>query len=196
LLKERSPRAYQESLTRVLNEVRNLNNVVNGLLELARADTGTSNTFRKVRIDEVLWDSQAYVLQKNPAYKVDIRYDKIPDNEEELQLMGDETLLRTAFTNLMDNACKYSDNHRVEVLLDVSADAMKVHFQDQGVGISNEHLPQLFNTFYRVASTQSTQGYGIGLALVKRIIDIHQGQIDITSQPGTGSTFTVSLPLI
>ncbi|WP_247235097.1 HAMP domain-containing sensor histidine kinase [Telluribacter sp. SYSU D00476] len=195
LLKERSPAAYEESLTRVLNEVRNLNDVVNGLLELARAESGTSGTFQKVRIDEVLWDSQAQVLHKNPEYKVEIRYEKIPDNVEELQLMGDETLLRTAFTNLMDNACKYSGNHRVEVLLEVGADTLSIHFQDQGVGISEEQLPQLFNTFYRGSTAQNTPGYGIGLALVKRIIDIHQGQIHITSQPGTGSTFTVKLPL-
>ncbi|WP_247235098.1 sensor histidine kinase KdpD [Telluribacter sp. SYSU D00476] len=195
LLKERSPEAYQESLTRVLNEVRNLNDVVNSLLELARADSGTSTALHKVRIDEILWEAQAQVLNKNPEYKVEIQFENMPDNEEDLQVIGNEILLRTAFTKLTDNACKYSDNHRVEVLLEVGTDTIRVHFQHQGVG-SEEQLPQQLTTFYGESAAQDTHSDGLSLVLVKRIIDIHQGQIDITSRPGAGSTFTIRLPLI
>ncbi|GAB3181701.1 sensor histidine kinase [Telluribacter humicola] len=194
LMKKRTGEAYEETLKRVLEEVRNLNSVVNGLLEMARTESNVSTSFRKIRVDEVLWQAQTQVMQKNAEYKVEIQYDEIPENEEDLQLEGDETLLRTAFTNLMENACKYSENRKVEVLLEVKEKTIRVHFKDQGVGISEEHLPQLFDTFYRVSSVQNTHGFGIGLALVKRIVDMHQGQIHVNSSLGVGSTFIVSLP--
>lgn len=193
LMKQRQEEVYRETLSRVLDEVRHLNDVVNGLLELARMDGGVTNALRKIRVDEVLWQAQTHVMQKHTRYEVEIRYEHIPDNEEELQLAGDEMLLRTAFINLMENACKYSDNHRVEVLLEVN-EAIHVHFRDEGIGISAEHLPFLFDTFYRATPTHSTQGYGIGLALVKRIVDMHHGHIQVTSSPGAGSTFVVTLP--
>ncbi|HEV7349522.1 sensor histidine kinase [Telluribacter sp.] len=196
LLNERSNEVYRESLKRILNEVKSLNGVVNGLLELARADTGVSASFKKIRIDEILWLAQSHVMQKDQNYSVEIKFEHFPETEEELLLRGDQTLLEMAFANLMENACKYSENKRVEVLLEVQPKMVKVHFKDQGIGIGKEHLPQLFDTFYRINSTQSPQGYGIGLALVKRIIDLHHGQIDLTSEPGVGSTFVISFPLI
>ncbi len=83
--------------------------LVNRLLELARKaeEKAFKVTFSKIRVDEVLWQAKASIQQKTPVM-LRIHYDKIPDNEEQLKRFGDESLLRTAFLNLMDNACKYS----------------------------------------------------------------------------------------
>jgi signal transduction histidine kinase len=196
LMKERTSAAYQEALTGVLDEVKNLNELVNGLLELARTDAGSTTTFRKIRVDEILWQAQSHIIQKNPGYQVEVNFDHEPEDEEQLLLMGDDTLIRTVFINLMENACKYSQNHQVEVLIEANDQELVIHFQDHGVGIAPEHIPFLFDTFYRISSTQDQKGYGIGLALAKRIVSMHKGSIQISSEPDIGSDFTVKLPVI
>lgn len=195
LMKEREGAVYREALSSVLEEVRSLNEMVNQLLELARTEEGVLlKSYAKVRLDEVLWQAQDFLKQKNQQYQVVIKYDRVPTGESEISILGDETLLRTAFTNLMENACKYSENNRVEVHLDAYDDLIVLHFVDQGVGISSEDIPFLFNTFYRSERIMDRKGYGIGLALTKRIVDIHKGSIKIESVLGEGSDFIVQFP--
>lgn len=195
LMKERDQSYYEEALKGIMSEAREMTELVNRLLELARTEEHAFRvTFSKIRVDEVLWQAKAYVEQKNPGYEVFIHYDKIPENEEELQRYGDESLLKTAFLNLMDNACKYSDNKTVNVYLEAKRDLITISFKDRGTGIAQEEIPYLFDTFYRSATTMSKAGYGIGLALTKRIITMQGGSIDVVSEVGTGTTFIVTFP--
>ncbi|WP_254411691.1 sensor histidine kinase [Dyadobacter diqingensis] len=195
LMKARSGEYYEEALKGILDEVKEMNELVNRLLELARTEEHAFRvTFSKIRIDEVLWQAQAFVQQKNPGYQVHIHYDQIPDNEELLLRYGDESLLKTAFVNLMDNACKYSDNQSVEVFLEIHKDLIKISFKDVGIGIAASELPYVFDTFYRSATTMSKAGYGIGLALTKRIITMQGASIDVESKVGLGSTFILKFP--
>jgi signal transduction histidine kinase len=195
LMKARNVEYYEEALRGILDEVKEMNELVSRLLELARTEEHAFRvTFSKIRIDEVLWQAQASIQQKNPDYHVHINYDQIPENEEELLRYGDESLLRTAFMNLMDNACKYSDNHTVNVFLEVDKDLIKISFNDVGMGIAATELPYVFDTFYRSATTMSKAGYGIGLALTKRIITMQGASIDVESKVGHGSTFILKFP--
>jgi signal transduction histidine kinase len=195
LMKARSGEYYEEALKGILDEVKEMNELVNRLLELARTEEHAFRvTFSKIRIDEVLWQAQAFVQQKNPGYQVHIHYDQIPDNEELLLRYGDESLLKTAFVNLMDNACKYSDNQSVEVFLEIHKDLIKISFKDVGIGIAASELPYVFDTFYRSATSMSKAGYGIGLALTKRIITMQGASIDVESKVGLGSTFILKFP--
>jgi signal transduction histidine kinase len=190
LMKERSSANYQDALIGILEEVKEMNELVNRLLELARTDEQAfKGTFSKIRVDEVLWQAQTSVLQKHPDYTVHITYGDIPDDETELKRFGDESLLRTAFINLMDNACKYSDNKSADIFLEVEKHVIKIAFKDSGVGIAPEDLPFIFDTFYRSATTLNKAGYGIGLALTKRILTMHGATIEIISHAGRGSTF-------
>jgi len=195
LMKERSPEYYDEALKGILEEVKEMNELVSRLLELARTEEHAFRvTFSKIRIDEVLWQAQASIQQKNPGYNVHITYDQIPEKEDELLRYGDESLLRTAFMNLMDNACKYSENNTVNVFLEVRKDLIKISFKDVGMGIAAEELPYVFDTFYRSATTMSKAGYGIGLALTKRIITMQGANIEVQSKVGLGSTFILKFP--
>ncbi|MBE9464930.1 sensor histidine kinase [Dyadobacter subterraneus] len=195
LMKARNVEYYEEALKGILEEVKEMNELVSRLLELARTEEHAFRvTFSKIRIDEVLWQAQASIQQKNPGYQVHINYDQIPENEEELLRYGDESLLRTAFMNLMDNACKYSDNHSVNVFLEIHKDLIKISFKDVGMGIAAAELPYVFDTFYRSATTMSKAGYGIGLALTKRIINMQGASIEVESKVGLGSTFTLKFP--
>ena len=195
LMKERTPEEYKEGMQSALEEVRSMNQIVNQLLELARTEEGVLlKSYQKVRLDEVLWQAHESVMQKNPAYEVAVEYDKVPEGENEIAILGEETLLRTAFTNLMENGCKYSENQKTSVHLDYDAHSIILHFRDEGVGIAAVDIPFLFDTFYRSEGTKNRQGYGIGLALTKRIIDIHKGTIEVESVLGAGSDFMVRFP--
>lgn len=196
LMKDRTSEVYKETLNGVLEEVKDLNHLVNGLLELANTEGGTiSNTFHKVRIDEVLWQAQSYVTTQNPDCIVKFDYGIIPDDENDLLRWGDETLLRTAFVNLIENGCKYSNNQQVDVSMEVEKELITLHFIDKGNGIPEKDIPFLFDTFFRGVATQDKKGYGIGLALTKRIVTMHGGALEVASIVGKGSDFMIKFPL-
>ncbi|MCF2487005.1 HAMP domain-containing sensor histidine kinase [Dyadobacter sp. CY347] len=195
LMKDRATEEYKVALKGIWSEAREMNELVSRLLELARTEEHAFRvTFSKIRVDEVLWQAKASVQQKNPGYEVHIHYDNIPEDEEQLKRYGDESLLKTAFMNLMDNACKYSSDGTVNVFLEIQKDLIKIYFKDVGIGIAPDELPYIFDTFYRSATTISKAGYGIGLALTKRIINMQGASIEVESVMGAGTTFILKFP--
>ena|GEM_PF-5557802 len=108
----------------------------------------------------------------------------------------DEKLLRQMLTNLLTNAVKYSPSGG-RVTLALAWDEHQVTFQvnDEGIGISSEDQVHLFEEFYRASNVSNLPGTGLGLAIVKNAVDLHQGTIQVTSQPAVGTTFTIQLPL-
>ncbi len=112
---------------------------------------------------------------------------------------GDNNLLEQVFINLIDNAIKYSNaNSTVEISFESRRGLCIINVRDQGFGIAAEHLPRLFERFYRVDKARSRQlgGTGLGLAIVKHIVKLHKGTVSVTSIEGQGSVFTVSLPAV
>jgi len=193
LMQPRSSSEYQHTLEGVLEEGRKMNNLVNGLLELARVNADVSTlTFGPVRVDELLWQARGFVVSKDPAYQIDIEYQSLPEREEDLMMPGEESLLRTAFQNLIENGCKYSPNHRVEIGLLAESDKIHLTFTDHGYGIPPQDVPHIFEPFFRSENTVGIIGHGIGLALTHRIITLHQGQIDVSSVVGQGTTFRIT----
>lgn len=196
-LQARSADDYESTLDGLLDEVKNMIRLVNGLLELARAssDVVTLN-YQPVRIDELLWQAQSQLVSKNPDYQIDIDFDNLPDREEDLVVNGEESLLQTAFQNLMENGCKYSSDKSVSVRLSFDKGWVRLIFSDQGYGISEKDLPHIFEPFYRSEMTMTVKGHGIGLALTRRIIELHRGHIKVESTVGKGTTFRITLPIL
>jgi len=119
------------------------------------------------------------------------------DCPECLQLEINAPLLEQAFLNLIDNAVKYSEPEKVIRVEVLQADGeVLVRVRDQGCGIAEEHLPRLFERFYRVDKARSRKigGTGLGLAIVKHIAKAHHGRVSVQSKVGEGSIFTVHLP--
>jgi len=195
LLQKRTSDSYQDTIKETIDEVKKMRDLVNGLLELARLNSDTSQfSFQTLRVDDLLWQAREMVISHEPAYDIQIEFDEFPDEDSSLEIQGDVALLQTALMNLMENGCKYSENKQVKIKLHVQTNGIRIAFIDQGIGISENDLVHIFEPFYRAGITQNRKGYGVGLALTERIIKLHQGFIRVTSQVSKGSQFVVILP--
>ena len=119
-------------------------------------------------------------------------------SDEEVMFFGDRKQLVMAISNLLENAINYSpERTSVNVVLRKTNGVAEIAISDQGVGIAEADLERIFERFYRVDSARSreTGGTGLGLSIVKHVISNHGGDVQVWSSPGTGSTFTVLLPL-
>ncbi len=196
LAQRRSPEEYEKALNSLLEDARALVSLTNGLLNLAQFNIDRQrDQFRPVRADEVLFAAQQELGKSRPGYHFQIEYGSMPDEESQLQIKGDEMLLKTAFLNLMDNACKFSDDKSVKITFIAKLRSIEISFEDKGIGIPGEDLKKIFMPFYRAGNARAhTQGHGIGLSLSHRIVELHGGTIEIHSVVGQGSDFRVIFP--
>jgi signal transduction histidine kinase len=194
LLMERSSEDYRRAVASVLEDMRSLNKLSNRLLLLAQADNASAMAgFAPVRIDEILWQARSELLRNHKENIVDVSMVEVED-ERYMQVAGVENLLRSLIFNLMENGCKYSPEHRVEVGLQVSNGNIDLEFRDQGIGIPEEEKERIFSPFFRGSNTAGHHGHGIGLSLVRRILDLHGGSVTFAPNNGAGTVFRVSLP--
>jgi signal transduction histidine kinase len=195
LMKARTDEEYKNTLILVLNEIKNLNLLSNKLLLLAQtSDKSNDLNFTKVRIDDTLWKAQKEVLTRNENYSIEIIFEEGIDDDSKLSVVGNELLLKTAIANLMDNACKYSENHRAEIRLNAQDKTLSIKFTDHGIGISQEEIKLIFQPFFRSKNAFYVAGHGIGLSLVEKIVTQHKGTIQVDSEIGKGSVFTLYFP--
>ena len=197
LLNNRSQEDYKEVINSVLDDIKHLNRLSNRLLLLAQ--TTAADREQKMalqRADELIWQAKEDLLKHNPDFVINIDLDESLDDESKLTIRGDEQLMRTAMSNLIENGCKYSADHRSHVFMTSSQFGLTLIFRDQGIGIPQRDLTNIFEPFYRGSNTTNIKGHGIGLSMVKGIVKLHNGLIQVTSEEGKGTTVTVNLPLI
>ncbi|MFH1936875.1 MAG: HAMP domain-containing sensor histidine kinase, partial [Bacteroidota bacterium] len=196
-LKERTLEEYIRLIQSVLEDIITLGNTANRLLLLTMTDTDSYQvSMGLVRVDELLWEAQAELQKTHPGYKIVIRFEGKFDAEQYLSIKGNDQLLRIAFLNLIENGCKYSENQRVEVILEHRDSLIQFSFRDKGVGIPKEEQELVFEPFYRAKNVSHMQGSGLGLSLVRRITRLHGGSISLVSEQGKGSDFTLQFQTI
>ncbi len=185
---------YREFMGDINSEVDRLSLVINDLLTLVKTDKGTDTLIiADVELGEMIKHITGTISPLARNKHITISYEYV-----DVTLKGDELRLNQVFTNIIDNAVKYSpENTTVTVILSQNISNAIVTVSDQGIGISHEDLTRIFERFYRVDKARSRQagGTGLGLAIVKQIIEQHGGSIEVKSEPGQGTTFTVTLPL-
>ncbi len=197
MMKDRSTEEYKSSLGSVLDDIKSLIDLSNRLLLIAHTSAdGPVHFNKKTRIDEILWQSKEEIMRFNSEYNINISIDESLTDSEQMIVSGDDSLLRIAVSNLIDNACKYSYDHSVSINFRHIEKFIEIDFEDNGIGISKEDLEKVFEPFYRGANTISFPGTGIGLPLVSQIIKNHNGSIKLSSQLNAGTTVTVLLPIV
>ena len=185
----------KESFQTILRESEKLEHLINSMLSLAQTGfDGKKEQWGQLRIDELILSVKETVDQIFPANSVGINFDHLPEDERKLIVNGNETLLRAAFTNIVLNSCKYSDNKPVEIIISADETYIIIEIADHGIGIPDREMAQIFVPFFRASNTAKYKGYGIGLPLTNNIIKLHQGNIAVNSAVGIGTKFIVYLP--
>ena len=195
--KERTNSEYKQVIELALGDARKLVRLSNSLLDLAKASYDQAEiSFKKIRLDEIILDARSQIILDHNQYKVTIVFEKETDNERNIIINGNEYLLRVAFINLIENACKFSHNNQCIIAISFSKGHTVLSFADDGVGIPEEDIPFLFTPFYRGKNRYFVDGNGIGLSLTEKIALMHNGSISVQSIVDYGTTFTISLPHI
>jgi len=193
LSKPRTPEEYQQALRVIDEELKKLSRIVEGLFTLSMADAGQLRlSAEALYLNEVLEEACALASARAQTKHIAI----VRDLQQEVPYVGDEAFLRQLFLIFLDNAIKYSPAHTcVRVCLECQDGTIQIRFQDQGIGVPSQHLPHIFERFYRAAPRDAgeSQSGGLGLAIARAIVSAQQGSIQCESEPGKGSTFTVTL---
>jgi len=187
-----APATQREFLTIIDEESDHLINLIDHILDSARLQSGNMPMdFQPVRLDSLLRD---VVLRFQSRHKtMEVSLDLDPAGSAPIQ--ADTVHLTQVFDNLFENAIKYAPDSPISISLKSSLDKQIVSFADHGPGIPSEHLPFLFERFYRVPGQPHKRGTGLGLFICKQIILAHHGQISVKTAPGKGTTFLIELPM-
>jgi signal transduction histidine kinase len=195
------PPITERFLSEIESEVDRLSRMVNDLLDLSRIEAGLgTNQLAPLNLEMVA--AEVYDTYQARAERAGVKLTYHSDPYIPL-ILGEEDQLRRMFYNLVDNAIKYTpQDGSVELLLKSKLAESKVEFtvKDTGFGISKEHLPHIFDRFYRVEATRPrfgrSQGSGLGLAIARTIVEAHGGRIWVISQVGEGTAFGVEFPVL
>ncbi len=183
------PDTQKEFLTIIDEETDYLVNLIDRILDSARLQSGNMPMeFQPVRLDSLLRDVITRFEQHHQD--VQVAQDIMPAQP----IQADAVRLAQVFSNLFENAVKYAPGSKITVALQDGTDKQVVTFSDRGPGILSEHLPFLFERFYRVPGHPNKRGTGLGLFICKQIIQAHHGQISVRTAPGKGTAFLVELP--
>jgi signal transduction histidine kinase len=189
------PEAQKKYLSIVLDKTRNLEGMVGDLIEFVRMETGQWRmTHRDVPVRRFLVDiarrfaEDALILKRDFGWSIDL-----PD---ELSVRMDAGLFTRALENLVGNAIRYTEEKgRIMLSARAEGDAILLSIADTGIGIPAEDLPRIYDPFYRGTNSRREQGFGLGLTTVKSIIEGHGWTLSVVSEVGSGTTFTIRLPV-
>ncbi len=178
----------------IYEQTSHLQSQVQRLLEIAYTDR-TRLPLEKEKFDvnlliqQSLNDLQPLIEQKNAAVTTNFI-------DTDAFINGDKSYLRLCFINLIENAIKYADNPVIDITTELEGNYFFIAVKDNGIGIATEHQKKIFDRFFRIKDGElhTSKGFGLGLNFVKKVIDTHNGKIEVNSEPGKGSCFIIKLP--
>src|SRR5215813_14263037 len=190
LTRDRTVAEYRETIESSVAECERLSRIVDNLLFVARVDAAREPIARK-------WFDARTAVEKIAAF-----YQAVADDHHITiscsgngEICADPVLFERAVGNLLDNALRFTaERGSIRIGLSKHNTDFEVTVSDNGCGIAAEHLPRVFDRFYRAESSRGSDGAGLGLALVKSIVDLHGGSASVQSEPGRGTTVTLIFP--
>lgn len=187
------PKVNKHFLEKATEHTINLSNLLNDLIDISMIESGEMRlSFRYFDINSFLQPIVDQFKTFAAEKKLELIYKPCREN---LKLFGDKTRLKQAVDNLITNAIKYTEEGKVEILVEEERNAGRIIVRDTGIGIHEDDLDRIFERFYRVDKARSREvgGTGLGLAIVKHIVEAHGSKISVTSKVGEGSEFSFTL---
>jgi signal transduction histidine kinase len=186
--------AYIEMIDRSLERIKGMRFLILDLLDLTRIDSNKpSQDYQDIKLNEIARNSidtlRPYAIQRDVNVYLNAN--------EVVFYHSDANEMQIIFNNLISNAVKYNkDGGRVDCNIKSDKDNVYIYVADTGIGISEENMSTIFNDFVRVKSpeTRNISGSGLGLSIVRKIVDVYKGTIEVKSKPGEGSNFSITLP--
>jgi heavy metal sensor kinase len=194
LSKGRAAEEYQEGLINFIEQFDHLNHMINDLILLSKFDASQVELkMVPLRLDLLIKDLCNLFQVLAEQNKINLKMGRL----EEVTVLGDKVRLQQLFTNLIDNAIKYTSKGSIVVTVEKNEEMVITKVKDTGIGIPKEEQQNIFKRFYRVDKSRSRDsgGVGLGLSIAEWIARAHHGRIEVDSESNRGSTFTVYLPL-
>lgn len=190
---KKSIEEYEELLQSVYDDAAQIATIINGFLDLAAANLSPSriNMLEIDVVDSIFEVIEAFEKRK-PNYVISVEYENVSYEPNQYVSWGNQGLIFLLFSNVIDNACKYSNNKKARIYLRTTTDQIFVIVADNGIGIPKSEIDQIFNPLQRGSNVNDRPGHGIGLAIVKRIATIHNITIDITSEIQVGTCVSIA----
>ena len=184
---------YARAMEIILKESRKMSATISSLLMLTRGDQRKYQpNLERIDLGQLVDD--VVEEMETPAEQKGVSISVLPHNSQLIML--DQTLITNLLLNILENAVKYSNpKGEIRVSLFEETDAVTITIQDNGIGISKEDLPKVFNRFFRAEHTGDKEGTGLGLAIAKWIVELHHGEIHIDSTLSAGTTVKIQLPI-
>ena len=196
LLKRRTVEEHEAKWKAALEVIQRMNKLTNNLLDLTLVSLDSAPLkFSEVSIDEIIYQAAQMLMNRHPDYSVVFSFEgEMETIQPSLTIEGNKSLLYSAFFNLMENGCKFSEKKQINVTLGANDRWTMIEFKDEGVGIAEDDIKKIYEPFFRAQNVKRIHGHGVGLPLTYRIIQLHRGQISVVSQIDQGTTFLVRLP--
>jgi two-component system sensor histidine kinase ArlS len=194
LQRDRSTDEYRQVMQSVQEDVMHMRQLTRSLLDIARTGANGSIELDEIRIDEVLFKVMADIKKINAEYDVELSFGEAPEDDSGFLVFGNSDLLYIAVKNVVENGCKYSEDHTSRVRLFFENGTTLIEVKSNGEGISSEEQEQIFQPFYRSVNAAGTSGFGLGLALAKHIVGLHKGSITLQKDNADETLFIIALP--
>lgn len=188
----------RQSMERALYRLDGAIDLANALLRLAEVENLKPAQLQEdVNLVDTILDTVMYFGEKYPHQHIDLQLtDEFTEQSSAIRVVGNVTLLRTALINIIDNACKYSDFQPVTVSVQYQSPWMIIGVGDEGIGIPESQVTDVFLPMMRAENVGAIPGFGLGLTLSKKIVDMHQGQLQVQTNHGSGTTVSLRLPTL
>lgn len=193
LMRDRNKEEYKATLTSIAQEAGRLGGIISSLMDLMQTNL-ESIDLQDVRIDELVWEILDEFEGTTPGNKVNVVYD-LPHETLKYTIQGNRQLLFIAISNIIKNAIKFSNQKEIKCNIFCDAKSVNIVIADQGIGIVENDLQEIFQPFFRSNNAIGYPGNGVGLSLSSNIIRVHNGTIKVTSELGKGTTFHISFPI-
>jgi signal transduction histidine kinase len=192
--KETDIKKLQKLIKDQKEDTKNLSEIIDSLLEIAKAESGSANNKERVRIDELIFDIADELKVVYPNFQFSVDYTQTED-EKYLILYANVRLMKAALTNLMLNCIQYSDEDKARITIGNKPERLGITFENRGAVISQDESRFLFQHFFRGGNSKGKRGFGLGLVFVQKILTLHNGSISYHTPNEHTNIFTITVPI-